>query len=68
MRRRIPYCGRYQASKNSSDCKGCPYFDGDYCEYWDVHSSNDCPYCNGSGYDFEGGQCEYCFGTGERQT
>ena len=59
----IPYCG-----KRSSDesCVGCSYYEDEYCNYWDVHGSNDCPYCNGTGIDpLSGGQCEECNGTGE---
>lgn len=61
----IPYCGRKTSSKSA--CKGCMYFDDDYCDYWDIHSPNDCPYCGGSGYSPDGGQCEECYGTGEVQ-
>lgn len=60
----IPYCGK----KNpNDDCRGCSYFDDDYCNYWDIHSPKDCPYCHGTGYDSDGGQCEECYGTGEIQ-
>lgn len=59
----IPYCGRSSSSKS---CAGCSYYEDEYCNYWDVHSPNECPTCNGSGIDpLTGGQCEDCDGTGE---
>lgn len=30
-----------------------------------IHSERVCPYCGGSGYDFDGGQCPECGGLGE---
>ena len=61
----IPYCGLKESDE--SECVGCMYYDKDdeYCNYWDIHSPYDCPYCNGSGYSIDGGQCEECDGTGE---
>lgn len=68
MSKKIPCCcGKYNYNPNSDDCKCCSYFEDDYCNYWDIHSSNDCPYCHGTGYDLDGGQCEECYGTGEIQ-
>jgi|BioPla2DNA2_1021312.scaffolds.fasta_scaffold48686_1 DnaJ-class molecular chaperone len=65
----IPYCGRKTYSASSEDCRECPYGGktDNYCNYWDIHSPNDCPTCNGSGYSSEGGQCEDCYGSGEIQ-
>ncbi|WP_044975882.1 hypothetical protein [Ruminococcus sp. HUN007] len=65
---KIPYCGRRECDENNSECRSCMYFFDDYCDYWDLHSPNDCPYCNGTGYSFDGGQCEECYGTGEKQS
>lgn len=64
----IPYCGRRTSSK--SECPGCIYYDIDdnYCNYWDIHSPDECPYCKGTGVDsLDGGQCEECNGTGIKQ-
>ena len=61
----IPYCGREKSS--SKECGGCTYYSDEYCNYWDIHSPDDCPYCNGTGYSYDGGQCEECYGTGEKQ-
>ena len=70
-RPKIPYCGKYEFDPYSSECRRCQYGDlyedGDdgYCCYWDIHSPNECPDCKGSGYSWDGGQCERCNGTGE---
>lgn len=54
-------------------CRTCKYFipyedcdepNGE-CGFWNECSRNACPDCNGTGYSFEGGQCDRCNGTGE---
>lgn len=69
----IPYCGKYESDfpLPDSQCRHCQYgdyMDGDddgYCNYWDIHSPYECPDCEGTGYSFDGGQCDRCNGTGE---
>lgn len=79
MKNVIPYCNRVECDPTDEECIRCAYFsayedcDGSdgYCNYWDLHSPNECPDCHGSGYGFEGEQCDRCNGTGEikgRQT
>lgn len=60
----IPYCGRTESSKRA--CGGCTYYSEEYCNYWDIHSPDECPYCNGTGYSYDGFWCEECYGTGEK--
>ncbi len=72
----IPYCGKKDFVRFSNDCKKCEYGTPDedfketgcgYCDYWDIHSPNECPDCHGSGLGFDGEQCDRCNGTGEKE-
>lgn len=69
----ISFCERQECDPAAQECRSCKYFTaytdnddlGGYCSYWDIHSSNDCPECCGTGYSCDGGQCDFCHGTGE---